>query len=536
MMTIRILPAAVLMTLGLLSGIVLSTCDQGDTSGNGPAGDAFGEVPKCASFRLLSGETKQPSVVKLYFQLKTCDGVPVAGLKPEDFIIMEDGNEVSLYESEKKTITDPKSFKLATVLIVDMSGSILASGNLPSLQQAASSFVSTVGAGQSTAVFTFDGREDLQLLVDFTEDVSSLKAGIASLSDYEVVDKSTNLNGAIIEGLEVLDSLRSQNEQSGVLFAGSLAVFTDGTDQAGRVGDSQASGAAGKGSHAVFSIGLGGEVDQSHLKALGKDGAYFADDVDALEATFEEAATDIEAMAKSYYILAYCSPKRAGSHTLELIMEGSSGALEYPFNASGFEGGCSPDDFLTDPSTCVPDCKDKSCDTDGCGGTCGTCSAGLSCQGGTCVEGDTEGTWTDPTSGLTWQVTPTGGTMNWDDAKSHCSNLPMAGGGWHLPTISELRSLIRGCPETVTNGACQVTDSCSSSDCWDQGDCWSCSGGNGPGQDGMYWPDEIEGDCCWYWSSSPVEDADDVAWPVDFLDGDVGYDGVVYDGHVRCVR
>jgi hypothetical protein len=34
---------------------------------------------------------------------------------------------------------------------------------------------------------------------------------------------------------------------------------------------------------------------------------------------------------------------------------------------------------------CSPNCAGKSCDSDGCGGSCGTCSGGTSCQGGTCV-------------------------------------------------------------------------------------------------------------------------------------------------------
>ncbi len=53
----------------------------------------------------------------------------------------------------------------------------------------------------------------------------------------------------------------------------------------------------------------------------------------------------------------------------------------------------------------------------------------------------------------------------------------------------------------------------------------------------MFWPDEIQGDCCWYWSSSPVEDDGNDAWHVCFSSGGFnGYDSLVYDDHVRCVR
>ena len=147
-------------------------------------------------------------------------------------------------------------------------------------------------------------------------------------------------------------------------------------------------------------------------------------------------------------------------------------------------------------------------------------------------------TWTDPKSGLTWQVTPTGGSMKWSKAKEHCGGVAPSGHtNWRLPTISELRTLIRGCPDTVPGGACKVTESClSSNSCWDKGACWSCSNEDGPA-DGCYWPDEMHGPCSWYWSSSPVEDHDDLAWYVYFFSGYVGnlgvYGGV---GSVRCVQ
>ena len=43
-----------------------------------------------------------------------------------------------------------------------------------------------------------------------------------------------------------------------------------------------------------------------------------------------------------------------------------------------------------DQSGCQPVCEGKECGQDGCGGTCGKCQAGLSCQAGLCVEGPCE--------------------------------------------------------------------------------------------------------------------------------------------------
>jgi hypothetical protein len=42
----------------------------------------------------------------------------------------------------------------------------------------------------------------------------------------------------------------------------------------------------------------------------------------------------------------------------------------------------------------------------------------------------------------TWQRAVDAGSYNWANAKSYCSSLGLAGGGWHLPDIRELRSIV----------------------------------------------------------------------------------------------
>ena len=211
------------------------------------------------------------------------------------------------------------------------------------------------------------------------------------------------------------------------------------------------------------------------------------------------------------------------------------------------DGQCGPGE---DKCNCPADC------TGGCAGCCsGTqCKAGTSigecgkngavcancsckvCQNGQCVS-SMPLAWCDPTSDLTWQVTPTGGKMSPSNPKVHCAGLDLGGHtDWRLPTISELRSLLRGCPGTVTGGACEVTDSCLSSSCFDEGACFGCSGGDGPA-DGCYWPGEMAGTCSRYWSLSSLADFDYGGWSVMFNFGRINYYVVVpLDSYVRCVR
>lgn len=299
----------------------------------------------CVTFNVLSQDSFQPSVVRISFQLSKCNGEPLPGKVPADFIITEDGKLVSQFESAQDFVTDERCSQLVTVLVLDMSGSILDSGSLPDLQAAAIGFVESVVAEQTIAVYTFDGREHMQLLADFTNDVDMLRAAIESLSNYQVVDRSTNLNGAVVEGLGIVDAKLGTLDHVDIK-GGSLVLFTDGTDQAARVSDATAIEAATTSPDRIYAIGLGGEINVDALTMIGKDGHFISDDVQSLQDVFGQAAAAIRGAAQSYYILAYCSPKRSGTHQLELSLDGLTGSATYDFVADGFEGGCTPDDFI----------------------------------------------------------------------------------------------------------------------------------------------------------------------------------------------
>jgi len=146
------------------------------------------------------------------------------------------------------------------------------------------------------------------------------------------------------------------------------------------------------------------------------------------------------------------------------------------------------------------------------------------------------GTWTDPESGLTWQNIIYWQTMSWSEADEYCGDITLNGGGWHLPTIGELRSLIRDCPATEAGGDCLVWEGdCLAREC-SLTSCNGCSFKEGNGEDGLYWPPELKGPCCDYWSSADYESAADTAWYVNFALASVepALDGL--DKNVRCVR
>jgi len=177
------------------------------------------------------------------------------------------------------------------------------------------------------------------------------------------------------------------------------------------------------------------------------------------------------------------------------------------------------------------------------------CAAGLKCVDFVCVVQDepsasttSPGVWYDPASNLTWHNPSAAFDMEWSEASFACEHSDRGGyTDWRLPTVGELRSLIRGCPAIELGGTCNVDEGeCLEWSCRDLS-CTGCTFSEGP-DDGCYWPSALSGNinreehCGWYWSSSPAVDKEGQAWSILFFDGTVSSGKIDIDGSVRCVR
>jgi hypothetical protein len=148
------------------------------------------------------------------------------------------------------------------------------------------------------------------------------------------------------------------------------------------------------------------------------------------------------------------------------------------------------------------------------------------------------GGWFDPVSGLCWQEPPYEEVEYWWAAVGYCDGISLGGygpGSWHLPTITELRSLIRGCPATMILGACSVIESCLDYSCG-LPPCDGCPREEGPGVGGCYWDTLLAAHCGFYWSSSDATGLAEAAWAVRFDNGSVGVSRKAAFNLVRCVR
>lgn len=301
-------------------------------------------IASCVGLRLtvVDSAYRTPSNVAVYFTVDTAGGEPVGGLLASDFRIYEDGALVSEAESDQTIINPEVAAEHYTLLLVDMSGSVVESDGVPALQAAATELVSSVeGTSQRVAVYAFDGEEEIHEIVGFTTE-GGATAGVARLGGFRPRDPSTNLHGAVVAGLTTLDEAMERSRTP--LHFGTLVVFSDGSDRAARVSRADMNRAIDASPYDVFAIGVGSEIDEGTLGDVGRDGYVLVEDSAAITEAFAQVAARITQMTQRYYLLSYCSPARAGTHrvTVEAVTPQASGSATYEFDATGFGPDCNP--------------------------------------------------------------------------------------------------------------------------------------------------------------------------------------------------
>lgn len=152
------------------------------------------------------------------------------------------------------------------------------------------------------------------------------------------------------------------------------------------------------------------------------------------------------------------------------------------------------------------------------------CSANCELENGFFCYGLNECVFQDTSSMMIWQgclagqsgseCTGTTLTKNFIDAITYCDDLSWGGHhDWQLPNVDKLRTLVRGCNVTMSNGTCDITHQCASNvegtaDC-NVAQCIGCDNNPGPSPGGCYLPNELPGTSCAesLWSSSKYSDS-----------------------------
>lgn len=169
----------------------------------------------------------------------------------------------------------------------------------------------------------------------------------------EHTDPSRDLNGAVLRGLQELETALSRADKP--VRVGTLVVFMRGSDLAGRVNPAELDAALDNSHAAIVAIAVG--ADQTlRPEHIGRDGVFRLPTLEKLDQAFETAADRVLAIEHSHYLVAYCSPARAGERKLRIEVrtvgargEPISGNFETSFDARGFTSGCNakaPPEFV----------------------------------------------------------------------------------------------------------------------------------------------------------------------------------------------
>ena len=302
------------------------------------------------NFENLMVRREDPALVLVSFRLSTKDNdTPEPFLTLNDFELSEDRRPLSPAESQVRLVQRTRAFQRDTVIMLDFSFSVVTSTEtFNQLLDSSRSLAQLISGESDVAVYYFDGRVMPVLIHGFGS--PNPAASIEMFRSHTVVDGSTNLHGAVSIGLDILDERRRNFENSGLdeeLYGGSLVVFTDGTHSAG-FGDgypnrNETLDDVSRSDHAIFAVGVEGEIDTEFLSTVGRDGFEIADAKGNLIPAFNRIGEVFDRFANSYYTIAYCSPSRAGSHEFSIFVRERRelrGSATISFNADGFAAGC----------------------------------------------------------------------------------------------------------------------------------------------------------------------------------------------------
>lgn len=120
---------------------------------------------------------------------------------------------------------------------------------------------------------------------------------------------------------------------------------------------------------------------------------------------------------------------------------------------------------------------------------------------------------------------------DWNGAYNYCSALTEGSHNWRLPTISELRQLVKNCAGTEYNGACGVRDGHLKESDFTYNECAKCTNR----YDGSY---SKLGDKDYLWSASELDGDSSKVWVINFKSANIGTlaKATAEYGYARCVR
>jgi len=297
-----------------------------------------------AKLEAVDLSARAPGQVAVVLTAET-GGEPLDRLMSSSFEIYEDGQRVEPSTS-KQTLLDPTTvMSFHTLLLLDLSGDATLPQNRTALARAAGTFVELVRRTQPVTVYAFDGAPAPVLLGEYPVAANSPPLGaIPEVESFQPRDESRDLRSNVLAALRELNGRLMQEVKP--LHTGTLVVFTQGPDIAGRVDEDTFYTNVGATKRDVLVIHTD-EKPHNEIEQLGNRGLIHLDQLQNAGPVFEAAAIRVGALKDRHYLLSYCSPSRAGKRLLRIDVSGfdeegneKRGNVSLEFDSTGFGPGC----------------------------------------------------------------------------------------------------------------------------------------------------------------------------------------------------
>lgn len=325
-----------------------SSSPAGNNGGTGGSGGGSGGINGYAyplTLTPLGVPQTSTANVALYFTVVDANSEPVVGLKTDDFIAEEDTVQVDKYESAFQVEPTQGVLSVPTVLVLDLSRSVVEAGALEDLKSAAHTVVDSLESSQKLALITFADNATVRTQSLSPDGFSSSKTQLNGVIDdiTKADGVSTNLYGALEQGYSMWqdgffqDALKSEPQ----LVAGLLIVITDGNDTAAVSTLEEAETARGN-KRTIF-IRVGDQLDKSVAESLGNSGVIdAAGGFSELDKAVSTAVSRMSKLNKAIYTAEYCSPKRKDTHSLLFSVKGNEQYIADISTASCTPSGSGP--------------------------------------------------------------------------------------------------------------------------------------------------------------------------------------------------
>lgn len=302
------------MSLLLFSLVLLYSCGNDDDSATQNAYSI-----EIKNIETLVGEDK----IKVSFKLTDANNVGISNQTDSDFNLYE--RAISVGESEqlidpteapRLIVPNPQNYRYATMIVMDLSGSVI--DEIENIKSAATVYVSNLfneinSGALEVAIYYFDGREQLQELIGFSNSSQNIIAAISGMSTQLQQDVSTNLYGAVVQSCAIMQSKKNQiqNDPATNIWSSSMVFFSDGKNQDffSNREDMNASINNTLFNTGFYVIGAGNDIDTSVITDIGRNGQFLIDNYSQLNSGLNNVLDVIRREANSNYELEICTGK-----------------------------------------------------------------------------------------------------------------------------------------------------------------------------------------------------------------------------------